>query len=317
MKRISHEPYHINHIHPQAYPTGLDEAPFTHSYIASQLSIMEPTVLYILEHGYRIANVHGSIQGLTFGSATLSLLDTSSALDGYMYRHIDQRLTNVPRLSLTEYPQHSATDRHPPAQHPVAQPAVAQQSSIANTWMSLTPMEIESHYTPIALAKGRVGISGLGLGYYVNSIIDKPEVEEITVYEVNPDVIALYLAIYGSHPKVTIVQKNILEVKDEAFTFFYADHYEHAVDENIIRDCAIITGNNSIQSYFFWTLEQTVNELEQVGQSSPRSWLTMAEPLLSRFSRSTKFARRYILGCGKDLQKELDLIYPIYHTSIK
>ena len=35
------------------------------------------------------------------------------------------------------------------------------------------------------MAKGKVGVVGLGLGYAVEEMAKKPEVEEITVYEIS------------------------------------------------------------------------------------------------------------------------------------
>ena len=46
------------------------------------------------------------------------------------------------------------------------------------TIMSLSPMEIQSHILPIEFANGRVGVGGLGLGYYVQSILDDDNVEQ-------------------------------------------------------------------------------------------------------------------------------------------
>ncbi len=42
------------------------------------------------------------------------------------------------------------------------------------------------------MAKGKVGVVGLGLGYVVEEMAKKPEVEEITVYEISKEIIELY-----------------------------------------------------------------------------------------------------------------------------
>ena len=63
--------------------------------------------------------------------------------------------------------------------------------------MSDTPAEVQDHLEAIARAKGHVLINGLGLGVVVQAMLEKPEVEHVTVIEVSPDVIALV----GSHYK--------------------------------------------------------------------------------------------------------------------
>ena len=50
--------------------------------------------------------------------------------------------------------------------------------------MKISPMEIESSYMFIKYAKGVVGIVGLGLGYVVQELAKKSNVDEIiVVYE--------------------------------------------------------------------------------------------------------------------------------------
>jgi len=57
--------------------------------------------------------------------------------------------------------------------------------------MSDTPAEIGDHLGAINRAKGQVLINGLGLGLVVQAVLQKPEVEHVTVIEISPDVIAL------------------------------------------------------------------------------------------------------------------------------
>jgi hypothetical protein len=71
--------------------------------------------------------------------------------------------------------------------------------------MSDTPKEYRDHIAFFRHAKGNVLVQGLGLGCCLNVIRHIPEVQSITVIEINPDVIALV----GPHfvdPKVSIIQ---------------------------------------------------------------------------------------------------------------
>lgn len=78
--------------------------------------------------------------------------------------------------------------------------------------MSNTPMEVNTHRAFIYRAKGSVLMNGLGLGMALTAILKKPEVVEVTVVEVSPEVITLVAPTFASDPRVTIVQA-------DAFTF--------------------------------------------------------------------------------------------------
>lgn len=57
--------------------------------------------------------------------------------------------------------------------------------------MSDTPNEIQDHLEFIRRAKGKVLINGLGLGMVLKAVLDKSEVEYVTVIEKSPHVISL------------------------------------------------------------------------------------------------------------------------------
>jgi hypothetical protein len=57
--------------------------------------------------------------------------------------------------------------------------------------MSDTPDEIADHQPAIRAARGHVLINGLGLGYVLGAVLGKPDVERVTVVEIDEDVIAL------------------------------------------------------------------------------------------------------------------------------
>lgn len=67
----------------------------------------------------------------------------------------------------------------------------------ATTVMSDTPDEMRDHYFPVRHAKGHVLINGLGLGMVLGAVLKKPDVERVTVVEVDPDVIALVAPHYA------------------------------------------------------------------------------------------------------------------------
>lgn len=72
--------------------------------------------------------------------------------------------------------------------------------------MSDTPDEIRDHYDPIYQARGRCLVNGLGLGVVVNAMLQRPEVEHVTVIEIAAEVIELvgrhWKAKYGDRLEI-------------------------------------------------------------------------------------------------------------------
>jgi hypothetical protein len=110
--------------------------------------------------------------------------------------------------------------------------------------MSDTPSEISEHREAIENATGRVLVTGLGLGMVVSALLAKPDVEHITVVEIDRDVIGLTGHYYSSHPRVTIVNDDALEYAealqagDGSLLFDYAWHdiWSHISYRNLDDD---------------------------------------------------------------------------------
>jgi hypothetical protein len=105
-------------------------------------------------------------------------------------------------------------------------------------WMSVVVSEIESMREPIEEAHGRVITYGLGLGYYAFMAARKPDVESVTVVELNPHVISLFkkeiLPQFPERHKIHIIEDDALAfVKkqedgayDAAFSDFWSGFYD-------------------------------------------------------------------------------------------
>lgn len=90
-------------------------------------------------------------------------------------------------------------------------------------WMSDTPVEILDHVEVIARARGRVLIAGLGLGMCADAILRKPEVEQVIVIELDPDVIKLVMPTlekrWGS--RFNVIRGSIYELPTTTLRDFY------------------------------------------------------------------------------------------------
>lgn len=172
-----------------------------------------------------------NLQEKEIGSVKFIYQDICGRLDGYLYKSFES-IEKVPMLLIN-----------------------------GQTWMSLTPMEIQSHVVAIKKAHGVVGVAGLGFGYYIQEILQKNDVESIDVYEINQDVIDMYISNFGNNSKVNIIKANVLEMEDKEYDFFYADIYPTQMDLDALKHKALLTSSNSIGEYFFWTQEAIVYTL--------------------------------------------------------
>ncbi len=83
-------------------------------------------------------------------------------------------------------------------------------------WMSNTPMETRTARGFVRAARGRVLVTGLGLGMVVDALLRKPEVTHVTVLELSPEVIALVGPLYREEPRVRIIQADAFSWIPEA-----------------------------------------------------------------------------------------------------
>ena len=89
--------------------------------------------------------------------------------------------------------------------------------------MSDTPDEIRDHNYAIYKAKGKCLINGLGLGIVVDLILQKPEVEFVTVIEISKDVIKLvgdHILRKGYGDRLQIIPTDAMEYKPPKGTHF-------------------------------------------------------------------------------------------------
>lgn len=61
-----------------------------------------------------------------------------------------------------------------------------------DVWMSLTPNEIWSQRGQVRRTRGRVGVAGMGLGWVVNAMLRRKQVQHVTVVEKIPEVLSTF-----------------------------------------------------------------------------------------------------------------------------
>lgn len=134
------------------------------------------------------------------------------------------------------------------------------------TWMSIVPMEKESHMPHIAAARGHVAVMGLGMGMYLYNIIQKPEVRCVTVVERDESVLKLFHAVtkFDNWPgaeKVRFIKADARQWKPDygspfgPVDFLYADFWKRMGDRNQLkwtRECLV---NVQPVEFGYWTQE--------------------------------------------------------------
>lgn len=102
--------------------------------------------------------------------------------------------------------------------------------------MSNTPMEISTNLYFMTKARGKVLINGLGLGMVLKAILEKRDVEEVTVIEASEDVIALVAPTFADDPRVTIIHACAFEYqppKGKRYDFVWHDIWTYITASNL------------------------------------------------------------------------------------
>lgn len=92
-----------------------------------------------------------------------------------------------------------------------------------DVWMSVSPMETESQQIGVELARGHVAVFGLGMGWSAAMSAMRPEVEKVTIVEMDDEVLAMHrrLNLFARLPggvgeKIEIVEGDALEWKPDS-----------------------------------------------------------------------------------------------------
>jgi len=129
-------------------------------------------------------------------------------------------------------------------------------------WMSLSFMEIQSHWVPIRMAHGKCATGGLGLGYCALKMAAKPEVKSLDVYETEQGVIDFFNKSFSRRKgfkKINLIRGDVLEtMKKKTYDFVYMDIYKTMCEDKAITDCRELRKNNDIYMYRYWCEEKVV-----------------------------------------------------------
>ena len=127
-------------------------------------------------------------------------------------------------------------------------------------WMSLSPVEIESLAPHVAHMRGHVVIAGLGMGLALYNALLRPAVRQITVLELDSEVIALFAAIIrpdmAESGRFSIEQVDARDWRTtESVDFLYADIWDKIGALEAAADTRIMCRNLRPKSAGYWGIE--------------------------------------------------------------
>ena len=146
--------------------------------------------------------------------------------------------------------------------------------------MRLDPKDIQGSYESIKMAKGKVGVVGLGLGYVVQEMAKKDYVKEIIVYEISEEVISIYTESFKKNPKIKIINCDAYNAKSEVFDYFFVDIYGYELSEDVVLDYVKFNELHQIDQYSFFGVEHfllSCNYEEIVWVYIPENWMLMSK----------------------------------------
>jgi hypothetical protein len=132
-------------------------------------------------------------------------------------------------------------------------------------WMSIVPRELASQWVPLMQATGKVGVAGLGMGYFALRAASFDDITEVVVHELNPDVITYFNRVFEGRPelsKIRIVQGDFRELwQTESFDYYFNDVYlEIGATEGQLDHAQEAFKMGNIKTYWYWGFDHHLFE---------------------------------------------------------
>jgi len=146
-------------------------------------------------------------------------------------------------------------------------PAIAENTAILTendaTWMSITPLELESQGIGVQLARGHVLIHGLGMGWAVAATAFREAVSAVTVVERDPQVRDLIAAIDPFAQLPEMARRKIAVIAGDAMDynparpvdFLMPDIWRPLINDTRIAEVRAMQARAQATAIHFWGQE--------------------------------------------------------------
>lgn len=134
------------------------------------------------------------------------------------------------------------------------------------SWMSMTPMELESQEIGVRLAHGHVVIFGMGMGWSAAASALQEQVASVTVVELDEDVLALHkrLDIFSQLPeraaaKIRVEQGDAYRwTPRQQVDLLMPDIWLPLVSDGRVEEVRRMQANVQARSIYFWGQEMEI-----------------------------------------------------------
>ena len=131
------------------------------------------------------------------------------------------------------------------------------------TWMSMTPLELESQEIGVRLARGHVVVFGYGMGWSAVASALRPEVAAVTVVERDPAIIALHEALDIAAQLPAEARAKIRVVEGDAYAWrpdgpvnlLMPDIWLPLVSDGRVEEVRRMQANVRADAVYFWGQE--------------------------------------------------------------
>jgi hypothetical protein len=177
------------------------------------------------------------------------------------------------------------------------------------TYECKTKKQIKEFLLEYKSAYGTCVLSGLGMGFLTNILLEKKEVKKVVVYETNKDVIELNEILGLKNQKLTIINEDINNISNIKCDCLFLDHYE---DENynfIINSIKKI--HSKVESKLFWIwnvpgiiFNYSYENLENVYNKFKKDNNFLNMPNLNEFDLKKYLFEAYLIDVGTHTEKQ-------------
>lgn len=184
-------------------------------------------------------------------------------------------------------------------------------------WMEVIPHEIATMEGPISLARGKVLVYGLGIGYFPFMVSNKEDVESVTIIEKDNGLAEEFcrqlLPLFPNSKKISIEVGDALDFAcshQGGFDFLFADIYHDEID-GLPLYCKLKSSEGAAKLSEYWIEEEILAYLRRYLIALIEEEYRLGngdEPYMQSSSEGDRiYSRLHFLLKGREIEKPSDI----------